>query len=387
MAKPLIVYTTNFYPAAEAPHHGIFFQDHAKALSLIADVAVLHVEIPSWRSVRRLKPHADTRYDDQVFVWQGSTPVLSHRFRGRIEKAENETVRRGLHRIEREFGKAPDFVIAQNVLPSGKWANLIKQEYGIPFGTIEHFTFLERMLKEQYDEIVHVYSEASFISGVSNSVKDLLVGYLPYDQHSKTGVIGNVIGPEFQNHSLKPPPESEIFKWIFVGPDSFKKGPELLHQVFSGLKDQNWHLTIVGSGEFSKFNNDDRLKGRITFLNNLTRHEMIELMQQHHALISTSHIETFGMAILEMMSLGRPVVATKSGGPQDFVTPSCGILTNVGAADELQKAISHLQDDYHNYDPQKIRDHALQRYGQRVYSERIRNLISVFSDAQLNYDE
>ncbi len=383
MSKPLIVFTTNFYPTQDEPHHGIFFQDHAKALSLIADVAVLHVRVPSWKTVKRLKPEARTRYDDAVFVWQGSHPVLTHRFDSWIEKAESNAIKDGLQRIEREFGKAPDFVVAQNVLPSGKWARQIYQQYGIPYGTIEHLSFLERMLKEQFEEILQVYTDASFIAGVSNSVKDLLIGYLPDDMHQKTGVIGNVIGPEFQHHTTSPPLESENFKWLFVGPDMFKKGPELLYEVFSGLPNNNWQLTIAGSGDFESFREDDRIRDRVTFRNGLSRKQMIELMEQHHALISTSHVETFGMAILEMMSLGRPVVATKSGGPQDFVTPECGILTNVGAVNELQEAIQAMQKEYHTYQPEKIRDHALQRYGQRVYSERIRNLIEIFSQARI----
>ncbi len=341
---------------------------------------MLHIQVPSWRQVRRTKTVVNTRYDDAVFVWQASRPVWTHRFPKQIEKAENEAVLQGIHRIEREFGRSPDFIIAQNVLPAGRWAGLIKREYGVEFGTIEHFTFLERMLRTQYSEIERVYDDASFIAGVSNSVKDLLIGYLPEPMHAKTGVIGNVIGEEFQQCEPSLLPEStDEFRWLFVGPDQFKKGPELLHSVYSGLNFPNWSLTIVGDGKFEPIRNDPELQEHVNFQSNLSRKEMVALMQSHHALISTSHIETFGMAILEMMSLGRPVVATRSGGPQDFVTPECGILTPVGATDELQKAVESVQSNYDKYSPQKIRDHALQRYGQRIYAERVLNLIDVFS--------
>lgn len=328
-----------------------------------------------------MKTEVQSRYDDAVFVWQASRPVLTHRFTKQIEKAENEAVLQGIHRIEREYGRSPDFIIAQNVLPAGRWAGLIKHEYGVEFGTIEHFSFLERMLKEQYDEIEKVYKSASFIAGVSNTVKDLLIGYMSENIQRKIGVIGNVIGKEFQDSETSSAPNQNCFNWLFVGSDQFVKGPELLHSVFSGLNFSNWSLTIVGDGKFEPIRNDHELQEHITFQSNLSRKEMVALMQSHHALISTSHIETFGMAILEMMSLGRPVVATRSGGPQDFVTPDCGILTNVGAADELREAVEFVQSEYHNYNLQRIRDHALQRYGQRIYAERILNLIDVFSSS------
>jgi glycosyltransferase involved in cell wall biosynthesis len=47
-------------------------------------------------------------------------------------------------------------------------------------------------------------------------------------------------------------------------------------------------------------------------------------------------IEPFGQALLEAMACGRPVVATRVGGPPEFVTPDCGVL--VDPLDETQLA-------------------------------------------------
>lgn len=379
MPKPLIVCFTDSYPSSEYPRNGITYRDHAQALSHAADVAVICCHTPTvWHSGSR-KPKQIVSYDHSVFVWRGTWPVWSHKFGNFAAEAEKQALLHGFHRVEREFGRAPDFVLAHNVMPAGKWAAIIKSEYGHAFATIEHLSHLERLLKNQYDEIIQIYNQATFIAGVSNSIKDLLIGYLPEPIHERTGVIGNVLGNEFQSHKPSPPPESGPFRWLFVGDDYFLKGPELLHQVFSNLNRNDWQLTIIGSGQFAPFRDDLSLQGKVEFHRDLGRLQLIDIMQRHHALISTSHVDAFGKPILEMMAAGRPVVATRSGGPQDYVTDECGIITNVGRRDELIKAVTRIQEEYHKYDSGQIRDYTLQRYGQRVYADRILNLIDVFS--------
>ncbi len=378
MARPLIIYLCDTYPSSAQPLAGLTYRDHARALSQVADVAVLSIEIPDWWQARRRKPEEYSGYEDSIWIWSGSWPVASHKFAGWKLKAEQEAILAGFHRVEREFGRRPDFLIAHNVLPAGRWARWIHENYGNKFGTIEHVSHLERMLKNEFEEIIKIYSKTSFIAGVSNSVKDLLIGYLPESMHDYVGVVGNVIGHEFQTADLKSPPEMP-FRWLFIGDDTFRNGPELLHEVFSGLDHTDWQLTIVGDGDFNTLKNDNELKNNISFRPLNDRSEMVDILQNHHALISTSHVEPFGMPILEMMSAGRPVVSTRSGGPEDFVTEDCGILANVGNAEELGDAVNQLQKEYHKYDLQKIRDHALQRYGQRIYAERILNLIKVFT--------
>jgi glycosyltransferase involved in cell wall biosynthesis len=63
-----------------------------------------------------------------------------------------------------------------------------------------------------------------------------------------------------------------------------------------------------------------------------------------HVLCQPSIVEPFGQALLEAMACGRSVVATRVGGPPEFVTPDAGVLVDpldVGAmADALGLAAS-----------------------------------------------
>ena len=57
-------------------------------------------------------------------------------------------------------------------------------------------------------------------------------------------------------------------------------------------------------------------------------------------LCQPSLVEPFGLATLEAMASGRSVVATRVGGPPEFVTPESGVLVDPGSDDELVAALS-----------------------------------------------
>lgn len=56
-----------------------------------------------------------------------------------------------------------------------------------------------------------------------------------------------------------------------------------------------------------------------------------ELMQQYHVVLNLSTSESFSRVCIEAALSGRPVIATKSGGPQEIITHSeTGFLVDIG---------------------------------------------------------
>ena len=53
-----------------------------------------------------------------------------------------------------------------------------------------------------------------------------------------------------------------------------------------------------------------------------------------------SLLEPFGQALLEAMACGRNVVATRVGGPPEFVPPDAGVLVDPLDVDELARALA-----------------------------------------------
>jgi glycosyltransferase involved in cell wall biosynthesis len=62
--------------------------------------------------------------------------------------------------------------------------------------------------------------------------------------------------------------------------------------------------------------------------------------------VSASRSESFGLAILESMACGTPVVATRTGGAQELIgDEKAGLLVNIGDSAALANAISRLLED------------------------------------------
>ena len=55
--------------------------------------------------------------------------------------------------------------------------------------------------------------------------------------------------------------------------------------------------------------------------------------------------EAFGVAFIEALSAGLPVVASDAGGPAEIVTPDCGILCPPGDAGAVSRALGRLIED------------------------------------------
>ena len=80
-----------------------------------------------------------------------------------------------------------------------------------------------------------------------------------------------------------------------------------------------------------------RLTGRVP-------HEQVaDWIAACDVLCQPSLVEPFGQALLEAMASERPVVATRVGGPPEFVTPESGVLVDPESVDSiaagLQKAL------------------------------------------------
>ena len=62
-------------------------------------------------------------------------------------------------------------------------------------------------------------------------------------------------------------------------------------------------------------------------------------MAASDVLCQPSLVEPFGQAALEAMAMERSVVATKVGGPPEFVTPEAGVLVDPEDTDALAAAL------------------------------------------------
>src|SRR6202035_440186 len=79
---------------------------------------------------------------------------------------------------------------------------------------------------------------------------------------------------------------------------------------------------------------------RVQLLGRVPHDEIPRLLADSHVLCQPSLIEPLGQALLEAMACGRSVVATRIGGPPEFVPPAAGVLVDPLDIDALSDALA-----------------------------------------------
>jgi glycosyltransferase involved in cell wall biosynthesis len=111
--------------------------------------------------------------------------------------------------------------------------------------------------------------------------------------------------------------------FLCVGSLIERKNVVRLAEAFSTLG--GGRLAFVGDGPLR-----GGLKGRpdVTLTGRISQSEVPQWVAASDVLCQPSLAEPFGQATLEAMAMERSVVATKVGGPPEFVTPEAGVLVD-----------------------------------------------------------
>jgi glycosyltransferase involved in cell wall biosynthesis len=130
----------------------------------------------------------------------------------------------------------------------------------------------------------------------------------------------------------EPPPGPPAF--LCVGALDERKNVARLADAFASLGEGT--LTFAGDGPLRP-----RLEGRdgVRLLGRVTHDEIPRLLAACRVLAQPSLVEPLGQALLEAMSCGRSVVATRIGGPPEFVPPEAGVLVDPLDVDALARGL------------------------------------------------
>ena len=108
---------------------------------------------------------------------------------------------------------------------------------------------------------------------------------------------------------------------FFVGALRYYKGLEYL---LKAVKNSNYKLLIVGSGEMSYFIKDfinlNKLKN-VTILKNINDNELSCLIKLSKCLVLPSHLrsEAFGFSLLEGLMFNKPLISCEIGTATSFI--------------------------------------------------------------------
>jgi glycosyltransferase involved in cell wall biosynthesis len=131
---------------------------------------------------------------------------------------------------------------------------------------------------------------------------------------------------------VAPPPGPPGF--LCVGALDERKNVVRLADAFARLPEGT--LTFAGDGPLRS-----RLEGRkrVRVLGRVPHDEIPRLLADCRVLAQPSLVEPLGQALLEAMACGRSVVATRIGGPPEFVSPEAGALVDPLDVDVLARGL------------------------------------------------
>jgi glycosyltransferase involved in cell wall biosynthesis len=126
---------------------------------------------------------------------------------------------------------------------------------------------------------------------------------------------------------------------VFVCVGSLTERKNVVRLADAFAKVGRGRLVFVGDGPLRP-----RLEGRLNveLVGRVPHDQVPSYVAAADVLCQPSLVEPFGQALLEAMAMGRSVVATKIGGPPEFVPPEAGVLVDpldtAALADGLRRA-------------------------------------------------
>jgi glycosyltransferase involved in cell wall biosynthesis len=137
--------------------------------------------------------------------------------------------------------------------------------------------------------------------------------------------------------------------------------------ALEGARRAGRRVKVVGSGpERERL---ERLYGdHAEFLGRVGDEELTRIYSTAAAVV-VPNVEEFGIAAVEGMAAGRPVVGMDAGGTRETVIDGeTGVLVPLGDVDALAEALAET--DFHSFSPERIRTHAL-GFSTRTFKERL----------------
>tara|TARA_B110000438_G_scaffold294675_1_gene336450 strand:+ start:574 stop:1677 length:1104 start_codon:yes stop_codon:yes gene_type:complete len=137
-------------------------------------------------------------------------------------------------------------------------------------------------------------------------------------------------------------------------------------------------LHVVGDGKdlslLKGLTNSLEMNDMVSFLGRKVQNEVQDLLIQADCIIVNSNFETFSMITLESILTGCPVIATKCGGPEQFVNEKNGLLIEKNNSTALANAIEYMYLNKENYLPEKIRASVENKYTENYIRKELNSI-------------
>lgn len=387
-----ILIVASGYPTPKYGGNGIFEFDQAKALAQ-AGCKVVYAAV-DLRSLRRWRKWGcEHFYNDGVEVYAVNIPLgrVPHPV---IKRAGRTGLKYLYRRIMKDHGE-PDVVHAHFFAPAEIALALKSLVSKSKFVMTEHSSLIAGAY-ELYPEwlkkcATQVYEAYEAVICVSSSLAETIKARFDIS----TNVIPNIIDPVFlTTGGSKSYTHANTFRFVFVGNLIDGKCPKQCIQSFYKAFCEHHFLTgdgrnivleLIGKGVL--FSECERLIAELGISRNVilhgfqTRSKIAEIFRQSDCFVLPSKLETFGVAYIEAMACGLPVIATRCGGPESFVNEDNGLLISVDDEGALISAFREMAANIDRYNKNEIASLASDNFSPEAIANR---LVDVYTSLLIN---
>jgi glycosyltransferase involved in cell wall biosynthesis len=223
----------------------------------------------------------------------------------------------------------PDVVYAHFLVPSGLIGGLVP---GAPLVVTAHGRDVRNVgsIRGVATLTRRTVARAAAVIAVSDYLRRELEAKVP-EARGKTQVIDS--GVDLDRFRVERAPVDGP-RFLCLGALTERKNVVRLAEAFGQVGEGT--LTFVGDGPLRA-----RLEGRtdVELAGAVSHDDIPARIAQSRVVCQPSLIEPFGQAVLEAMACGRAVVATRIGGPPEFVPPEAGVLVDPLDVEALAHAL------------------------------------------------
>lgn len=382
----------SWYPSPASPLSGSFTQEQAEAIAELApDIRVLvslwgHADtvLPArspWRWPQRLAWRLLQR-KDQVRERNGVNEIFNAKMHwsGRLPFGGVRQLiavnRRNFQLAQQRFGQI-DLIHAHVSYPGGYIASLLSQEFGVPYVLTEHmspFPFPNLMRGSQpVPEIAQAFQKAATSIAVSPSLSQRVASF----GYPAPRVIPNMV--DERAFAVGQPSSSKTVFFTLCGISEQKGIDHLLEAIaLWNPPAEQFEFRIGGDGPqraaYQAKAQALGLANRVRWLGPISRVQAPKLFTDCHIYVMPSRHETFGVVYAEAIASGKPIIATRCGGPEFIVNATNGALVDVGDVPALSQAMQTMAAHWADYSPQAIRKDFEQRFSRAAVVRQLRAL-------------
>ncbi len=277
-----------------------------------------------------------------------------------------------------------DMIHAHTAYIDGNAARLIYEKFKTPYIITEHMGPYSEYVRNPIvlNKSIEASRYALRVLCVSPKFRDEIASFMPQDIKPKLLVNGNGVDTDkFYPVSGKNCKRYPI-RLSMVGSLESIKNPILMLKVFKRLRNlrEDVILNVVGKGDLYdrmvEFVETNNLKDYVIFYNYMYGDEYSKFLRESiDILVHPSRSESFGVVIIEALSCGKPVIATRCGGPEYIINDDrLGRLVDVDDEEEFFDAVVDVINNYESYDPLWMHNNIKDRFGFESFAKKLREL-------------